>query len=186
MVHIIATIYKQMILQPEVQWSNVYSLNSANTVAALDNAEEIAGFEAAVMSETARVFRLHCVENVPGSDGAIRNVDIEGTQPVAEPTELLPMWNTVKVSFENVIGRPEIKYLKLPLYKDMIDGLEIAGSVYTQVVLGYAAPLAAYEFYVGPGLEVHTGYQVSRNIQMRQTDWHRRQRPGYKRGWVPV
>lgn len=187
MVLVLGTIYKRLVAQPEITWSNAYMFQAANTIAALDLAEDVAGHEAAVMGVTAEVFRIHAKSPTPGTIGAQRDVSIAGVQPVAQPDELLPMWNTVIVKFFNVAGRPEIKYLRLPLYKDMVTGLEITGSVLTTVSLDYATHLAGNEFYVGPNGEVHqNGFEVESVIQMRQTNWHRRTREGFVRGWVPV
>lgn len=186
MVLIQATTYKRLIADPEDHWTNVYMLEAANTVAALDLLEPLAQFEADIMGETAEVFKLHCGDLLPNTPGAVRYVNMPGLQPVATPGALLPQWNTMKVVFYNVVGRPEIKYLRLPGYLDMIDGQTWKTAVVTAVSLGYAGHLSNYEFYVGPTGEPHTGYDVSPIVQMRQTNWHRRGRPGFKRGWVPV
>lgn len=181
----VGTTHKQMIASPEIRWTNVYTLSSSNIVTALSDLGAIADREAIVMGETARVYKEHVIAQVGGS-GYQQDVDKPGIQTVANPTELLPLWNTVKVVFFNNQGRPEIKYIKLPLYKDMIDGVTIQNSVQTAVQLDYAEDLVGMAAYVGPNGETHVGALVHDVIQMRQTDWHRRQRVGYKRGWVPV
>jgi hypothetical protein len=38
----------------------------------------------------------------------------------------------------------------------------------------------------GPNGEPLITAEVQTAIQMRQIGWHRRVRPGFKRGWVPV
>jgi len=179
------TTTKQLIAQPDIQWTNVYTLSDSNIVTAMATLDTIADKEAIVMGETARVFKQHVIAQVGGS-GYQQDVDKPGIQTVANPDELLPLWNTVKVVFFNNVGRPEVKYLKLPLYKDMIDGITIQNAVQTAVQLDYAAQLVGIANYTGPNGEAHTGALVHDVIQMRQTDWHRRQRVGYKRGWVPV
>lgn len=187
MVLVLGTSYKRLVAQPEITWSNAYMFQAANTIACLDLLEDVAGHEAAVMGETAEVYRLHCKTPAPGTIGAIRDVSIAGVQPVADPDTMLPMWNTVIVKFFNVAGRPELKYLRLPLYIDMIEGQTINNATLTTVSLDYATHLAGNEFYVGPDGEPHqNGFEVESVIQMRQTNWHRRTRPGFKRGWVPV
>lgn len=186
MVLVQGTIFKRMIDDPEDHWTNVYAIEAANTVAALDNLAEIAAWEADIMGETAEVYRLYAVTPTPGSTGAIRDVTLQGLQPVTTPGELLPQWNTVLVKFFNVAGKPELKYLRLPLYLDMINGQTIKTAVLTTVLTGYASHLEEYEFYVGPTGEPHVGSQVVSVVQMRQTNWHRRSREGFKRGWVAV
>lgn len=181
----VGTSYKQMVDSPEEVWSNVYTLDSSNIVTAMGNLDDISDREANVMGETARVFRLHVIAQVGGT-GIIQSVDKVGVQPVADPATLLPLWNVVKVTFTSDQGRPEIKYLRLPLYADMVEGLNISNAVQTTVQLDYAAQLIGIPQYTGPNGEEHTGATVQNAIQMRQTNWHRRTRPGFKRGWVPV
>lgn len=179
------TVSKRMILSPEEKWTNVYTINAPNPIDVLDIGEGIADFEAGVMGETAEVFRLDA--RFPGvSTGASREFIRPGLQTVADPDTRLPQWNTVKVTFTNAVGRPEIKYLRLPLYIDMVDGQTIKTAVQTSVQLGYTGPVNDVPEFVGPSGEVHTGGSTASLIQMRQTDWHRRTRVGFKRGWVPV
>jgi hypothetical protein len=179
------TTYKRLIADPEDHWTNVYTVESANAITALDNGETIAGLEADVMGETAEVFRISAI-NVLGGEGVQREVTLPGLQDVPNPEQLMPQWNVVKVTFASLAGRPEIKYLRLPLYMFMVEGQQLLNGTQTNVQLGYAGPLADLPFYVGPNGEAHTGATVSNNIQMRQTNWHRRTRPGFIRGWVPV
>lgn len=179
------TIYKRMVANPEDTWTNVYMVEGSNAVAALDTGEGIADLEAIIMGETAEVFKLDA-RSALGGLGVQRPYNAVGQQTVADPDTILPMWNVVKVTFANVAGRPEIKYLRLPLYTDMIDGINVQGSVRTAIQLDYVGPLVGMVEYVGPNGEVHTEGSVATLIQMRQTGWHRRTRPGFIRGWVPV
>lgn len=181
----VGTTHKQLLATPDEQWTNVYTISSSNIVTALSDLDAIAVKEAEVMGETARVFKTHVIAKVGGT-GYQHDVDMVGLQPVADPDTLLPMWNTVLCRFTSDQGRPEIKYLKLPLYIDMIDGVNIKNSVQTSVQLGFVQDLVGMAAYTGPNGETHTGGFCSDVIQMRQVDWHRRQRPGFKRGWVPV
>lgn len=185
MVLVIGTSYKQLIASPDIQWTNVYMLNSANILAAMANLQDISNAEAQVMGETARVYKLHCIAK-EGGFGVQEEVDKPGVQNVADPDTMLPLWNCVKCTFFSATGRPEIKYLKLPLYIDMIEGVNINNAVQTAVQLDYTGHLVSIPQYVGPNGETHIAGSTSQVIQMRQTDWHRRFRPGFRRGWVPV
>lgn len=179
-------IRKRIILSPDVQWTNTYWINSSNPVTALADLEQVAQLEQAVMGETAEVYRI----GIPGPGGGIvgpyEDMNLVGLQTVADPDTLLPLWNVARVTLISVGSRPEIKYLKLPLYTDMVNGQQLALAVVTSLTTDYATPLLGLGFVCGPNGEPHTSFDVQNLIQMRQTGWHRRSRPGFVRGWVPV
>jgi hypothetical protein len=100
--------------------------------------------------------------------------------------EYLPLWNCVRVDFiDSATGRPERKYYRVPLQKKDITGLILESTLYSTVNVACASIMALTN-YVGPSGEGHSSQVVSSLVQMRQTGWHRRKRPGFVRGYVPV
>lgn len=179
-----ATIHKRLILAPQVQWSNVYMLDTSNAVTAGDNAEAIAAFEADAMYNVAQVFRVSTRPKL-GGVGQSRDVSLTGVLVAPSPDDFLPLWNVVLVTFGDALGRPEKKYFRAPLHEASVDGSSLTPGFRTSVETAYAAPLATYPFYVGPNGEAITSHTVSTRVQMRQVSWSRRSRPGFHRGYVP-
>lgn len=179
------TVYSRLVDDPTGEfWTNVYVVDSSNTVTALDDMETIAGFHADVMYDLAEVYKVSARQYPLGGAGLQRDLALAGAvTPVSGV--LLPQWNVAKVTFTSLGGRPEVKYLRLPLLVESISGQNLTNGVITSLTLSYASPLEAFAPYVGPSGEAHTGSSVQSRIQMRQTDWSRRFRPGFHRGWVP-
>jgi hypothetical protein len=90
------------------------------------------------------------------------------------------------VDFPDVgVGRPERKYYRVGLRKDMVTGLVLESSYYDNVV-AHVSEIAGIVNYVGPSGEQHDLFVVDSLVAMRQRGWHRRRRPGFVRGYVPV
>lgn len=98
---------------------------------------------------------------------------------------ILPLFNTVRVTFTNALGRPEIKYIRGGYNAANIGSGAWDGDLITAIQDDYADVLLGNLEYVGPSGEAHTGVIVQTAVQMRQLGWNRRVRPGYHRGWVP-
>jgi len=180
-------VHKRMTSEFTGEWSNVYTVNTAGAEQAADTGVDIAGFEMQVSYDVVEVYKIS-VSPAPGTTpgGAIRFVSIPGVQTGADASNILPMWNTVLVTFGNLGGRPERKYLRLPLTEGDVVGRNLEPGARSLVSLSYAAQLATISEYVGPNGEGHTDGTVAVPVQMRQTDWNRRARPGFRRGWVPI
>jgi hypothetical protein len=178
------TIFKRLDALDEPQWTNVYNVDALGTNTALDAAEGIAGLEMAVTASPVHVYRVTAKPSA-GGDTAIRAVDIQG-EVVVDPVNLVPFFNTVRVIFTDSVERSESKYLRAVISEANVEGFNISNELQTFVDENYAQPMLSVLGFRGPHGEVIAAARVQKLIQMRQVGWHRRTRPGYKRGWVPV
>lgn len=177
------TSYKRLVTEPTVTWSNVYTFDAAGLVTAKDLAIALVTTEQAVHTEDVQFFMQNVRSLVDSSSNAkITSTDLGLLG--SDPTIMLPLWNVARIDFLDASGRPEIKYLRMPLQEDMVTGSLIDGGTVATLTDDYATALLAEDSYVGPSGEAHVGFVVHNAVQMRQTSWHRRGRPGYHRGWV--
>ena len=97
----------------------------------------------------------------------------------------VPLFNTIRATFFNALGRPEQKYLRLGANADNLENGQWSGEFKDFVDENYTQVLVGNLEYVGPNGEAHTGATTHQPVQMRQLSWGRRTRPGFHRGWVP-
>lgn len=167
-------------------WRNVYVIDAADYDTALAVGDVIAENEMTFHTEDVHVSEIvaHAYTEPARRVGKLLAVDRTGAMPFDD--EYLPLWNTVRVDFiDSATGRPERKYYRPPLQKKDINGLVIDTGFHANV--GVAANnILSLTNYVGPSGEGHNSVTVLPLVQMRQTGWHRRTRPGFVRGYVPV
>lgn len=180
------TIHKRLIGDDDAGWSNVYLIEAVGADLAMGFLNSIRELEKAVTFDVVEFYYnvIHR-QDVGGETLVDRDVST-GELHLEFPGGFMPLFNCVRVDFYSEFGRPEVKYLRTPLAHSDVTGTNLSGSTYDRFNDNYLEPLTSFSAYVGPGGEVHTGGVVHQAIQMRQTNWHRRSRPGYKRGWVPV
>lgn len=175
----------QLIASAETQWSNIYHVTTANPATALTDLEAIANIQADVMYSLARVFRIGIRgSNTPGANGLFETVNIPGSvTPVG--SDVLPLWNVAVIEF-NVLGyRPTLKYLKLPLLEESVNGSVLTNGVLTSLSTAFISPLLGQPNFTNNHGLTFTDGAARASVGMRQTDWNRRFRPGFHRGWVP-
>lgn len=178
------TSFKRLVTQPDVTWSNVYTFDAAGLVTATDLALALVTTEQAVHTADVQ-FYLTGIRSLVDSGVSTKITSTDIGLLGSDPSIMLPLWNVVRVDFLDASGRPEIKYLRVPLQEDTVDGTLVDGGLVATITDDYATPLLAEDSYVGPSGEAHTGFVVHNLVQMRQQRWHRRARPGFHRGWVP-
>lgn len=168
------------------KWINAYDIQVFNLDEAQSSAVLFRDAEVAVSTDEVH-FDLITLQNIAVKLDR-RRISFPGTGALAV-TGLggrLPLFLTVRVDFPDAVKRPERKYLRLGSqrnhlelgrwsteYKDFVD------ANYSTVVFGELT-------FVGPGGERPTTYITQQEVQNRQLGWHRRHRPGFKRGWVPA
>lgn len=179
-----ATITKRSTLFEEI-WSNVYEINAFDAFNALEICQNIQTLEANVSYDTVQFIKTHVMDE--GDHARTRTASstlIFGALPSTGLGGPLPLFNCVRVTFLNLEGKPEQKYLRLGANKANLADGRWSGELVTYVKENYADPLAEMAEYVGPGNEAHLSGSVSNLVQNRQLGWKRRGRPGFKRGWV--
>jgi hypothetical protein len=170
----------------EREWRNIYTVEADSYDSALAVGDIIAAHEMGFHHTTIGVVRIlaHLVTEPPRRTG--KELGTSRTGLWTSTADGLPLWNVVRVDFPDVgVGRPERKYYRVGLRKDMITGLVLESSYYDNVV-AHVSEIAGITNYVGPSGEQHNLFVVDSLVAMRQRGWHRRRRPGFVRGYVPV
>lgn len=168
------------------KWSNVYYVQAGDASGAVAVGVIVLNAEMAVSYQPI-IGRTVTAVNVANKD------DKDKSNPNAEaeldPTGLggyLPLFNTTRVVFLDEVKRPESKYLRTGATPDNIGAGEWSTEYVDFVNTNYADVLDALTSLRGPNNEeLGDGFTIA-SIQNRQLGWHRRTRPGFKRGWVPV
>lgn len=182
------TIFKQFTFggQPGPIWSNSYNISAPTLADAAATTTTLRLLEQAVSYSDVHFLYNVTRENV--LHGASRR-DVVDTNGSLDPTGLggpLPLFCTVLVTFSDNVKKPEQKYLRLGANESNLT-LGVWDAEFTAFIkTNYADQVIATLPYVGPSGEHPTVARVHTPVQNRQLGWHRRGRPGFKRGWVPV
>ena len=182
------TIYKEFNGAPFLgeRWSNVYWVNAIDVSAALSVGVILAGHEMAVSYTPIRVTSVNVVDPGNPADRGSQAMALDGD---LDPTGLggaLPLFNTIRVRFTGTIQKPEQKYLRLGANTANIGSGTWDSEFVTFVQTNYADEVAGMISVTGPdGDDIVSGVALA-PVQNRQLSWHRRTRPGFRRGWVAV
>lgn len=179
-----ATIYKRLDGLNFEQWVNVYHLEALGPNSALDAAQSVADLEQKVYSEHVTIYRLS-VQPAEGGSTALRSLGLVGLV-TGDINNLVPLFNTIRVVLGDEFERTESKYLRCCIYEANVAGFNLSTELRDFVQTEYATALLGILGLRGPNGEAILTATVQQQIQMRQLGWHRRARPGFKRGWVPV
>lgn len=182
--------YRGTIHQHSTLWnrnfSNVYLIEESSALEALDVLNAIVTHQAAVTYDTIE-FPLNHVINIADKDDARSGFDNgTGALSVTGLGGPLPLFCTCRVVFRSLAGKPEQKYLRLGANEANLTLGQWDGEFVDYVSENYATPLLSQSQYVGPGGEAHVSFVVETAVQNRQLGWHRKTKPGFKRGWVPA
>lgn len=166
------------------KWNNVYHLNESSLLSAILHAPTIVDLEKTIYPDNVTITRWAVHNPAVRGEGQSDAVSVAGTRSTGTPATQLPLFVAVLFKFLVAVGRPSLKYLRLPL-----DESEITNGVVDQTVLdaistGWAAPLVADGAITDESGNALTGYGFNHNAVSRQLGWHRRTRPGFHRGWV--
>jgi hypothetical protein len=180
------TIYQDIPEVPTIKpWTNVYYVDTATKDLAAAAGEAIWGIQKGVAKDYVRGFRA--VAQSPSSLGSSPSV-IDFNTPGEVPGDLalrLPLFNTVRVRLTDGINRPSQKYLRLPLEEGDIENGTLTGALTDLIASDYSAQLMAFApLRTDDGVHP-TSITGMPDVQMRQTNWKRRTREGFHRGWVP-
>jgi len=166
-------------------WTNVYYVDTATKDLAAAAGEAIAGIQKGVTKDYVTFFRS--VAQSPSSLGSSPSVlDYDSVGEIAgDLSTRLPLFNAVRVRLVDGINRPGQKYLRLPLEEGDIEDGTLTAALQDLITDDYCAQLLAFSpLRTDDGVHP-TSIQLVPAVQMRQTDWKRRTRAGFHRGWVP-
>jgi hypothetical protein len=178
------TLYQRLTALNGEQWTNSFWVNQLGPSSALDSGESLA---VALMSQSIQaceVWRLAARENGVG-EAAVRSITEQGTRDV-DPVNMIPFFNTVRMVLNDTEGRNQSHYLRGYLAEANVEGFNVSGELRTAMETDVLGGVLGVLGLRGPNGESITGGTIQSAIQMRQIGWHRRTRPGFKRGWVPV
>lgn len=169
---------------PPESWTNTFHFDALGPNTALD-AASLAADTLMIQSIAEVEVYLLTAQEVGGGDVARRAYQSSG-QRSGLAANLIPMFNTVRMTLTDDVGRNQQHYLRGYILEINVQGYQISGELRTDIQEDVANVIIGILGFCGPNGENITGAIVQQVIQMRQTGWHRRTRPGFKRGWVPV
>jgi hypothetical protein len=169
-----------------IVWRNVYIIDQIDGPNALSDLNAFATAEMAVSYTPVSVTRLHVVNLADKTDAFSSSPGSSGALPTTGLGGPVPLFNTIRIVLTDDSGRPEQKYLRLAANVANVENGVWSGEFVTYVQENYADFLPTLGSLRGPTGDLVTAATALAPIQMRQLGWHRRVRPGFKRGWVPV
>jgi len=181
------TLFKRLIdLDAEGGWTNVYHVDAATAEDALDHAESIIQIERLVHWDIVGYYRFSAKQPDPlSAAGQSRTVTDTGARD-ATGENFIPLFCTARVILDDLENRPDQKYLRLPIMEsEQAAGFLEPGTV-TILQDDYIAGLVALPWIRSSSDSSYVGGTVELAVNIRQRNWKRRARPGFKRGWVPV
>lgn len=179
------TIYKSTNLGQQ-KWQNVYTIDALDSFNALEILGNVKVAEEAVHYNTVFFYRMHVVNKANKADVRTSALVEFGALDPAGLGGPLPLFNTVRVLFGDNVKRPESKYLRIPGNEANLTNGAWDGEFVDFIQTNYADVVRGIIGVVGPSGEPFLTASVQQAVQNRQLGWHRRTRPGFKRGWVPV
>lgn len=170
----------------QTRWRNVYHLNTPTINDAFSIADNIVSAEAAFHSTN--VTFLQKIISDPTK--VERRMSFDYTATHGDRTAsgaVIPDWNVIGVLFvPQGNPRPERKYYRVQLGEGDIIGSSIETALVTTVQDVLDGLISVVIALCAPNGDSTAGAVVNPLVQMRQLNWHRRSRPGFKRGYVPV
>lgn len=179
------TIYKVLNGATGEQWTNVYNVNTFGPNAAAAIGDTIQGYERAVTWDFVTFPKISAQLATGGPSVTVATPGRVGALP-GDVANAIPLFNTARVTLSDGINRPELKYLRGVFQEANVAGFNMTNESYNSIRDDYANNLPGIPGLCGPSGEPIVAATVQLAIQMRQLGWHRRTRPGMKRGWVPV
>lgn len=170
----------------QVTWRNVYHLNTPTINDAFSVADNIISAEAAFHS-TNVTFRQKIVSDPTKVERRL-TFDFTATHGdrVASGA-IIPDWNVMDVVFGPASNhRPERKYYRIQLGEGDIVGSAIDTTIVSDAQAVLDTLVSTVIALCAPNGDSIVGSVVNPLVSMRQLNWHRRSRPGFKRGWVPA
>lgn len=177
--------FRDSLLLGDQEYSFNAHVTGASTSIAWGNAEAIAAAFLETVMPTTVFLTLISVSNPDVVNGTL--VIPQNSPGEREATgDPLPGWNATRLQLAGALGeRLHTFFPRVGLTE-----VDVAGQTLTTTMQTAMADLVTGILTPGTLCDkdgaVFTYGAASARVQMRQMGWHRRHRPGYKRGWVPV
>lgn len=166
-------------------FSNVYHINEASMAGAALAAPELVTLEKALYPDNVHIIRYSVSDPAAPRTGFSKSVFEAGNRSVGAVATQLPPFNTVLARLQVATGRPSLMHLRVIIDESEIDSGSITAALLTQIETNWATPLVGLGYVADESGHAVTAVVVDSPVKSRQLGWHRRKRPGFKRGWVP-
>lgn len=137
-----------------------------------------------ILATTVYVDRVSIHNSDVPNGNQSRIVSIAGTRAVTG--DPLPGWNVAKVQgsiFDG--GRPSTWHFRIGLTEDDVAG-QVLGAGVLSALTSFGTALVALTGLCDKDGFGYSSFTHSDLVALRQFEWRRRHRPGFKRGWIPV
>lgn len=128
-------------------WTNVYYAD-ATSVSATTTALAIVAAERAILGSGILVTKYRIDDNTENTDEYVTGVVNQFGQRDFSASQLIPLFNVVRVDFEAGSGRPSRKYIRGALVESYINFNTIESAQVSYIQTNYADVLAALAGYV--------------------------------------
>jgi len=167
-------------------WCNTYHVSAADEDDALSIMEDVAAMEKAIHWSDVFFTRIAVRQDSPLA-GSGRQLALTGTgDRDATGEQFLPSFCTVRIVLTDGVNRPDQRYFRLRINENENESGLLSSTLITFLEVNFIATFIALSGVVSSSHVPYTGGTVVPQVQNRQRGWHRRTRPGFKRGWVPV
>lgn len=182
------TIVKHLDDGPYAQqnWSNVYHVNAASSLEADLAATGIVDLEKTLYPDNVHIVRYSYADPAVPNSSSSKGIFEAGSRAIGAVATQLPPFNTVMVQLANNEGRPSIMHLRPILDEADVDSGAITTDCFNALQTGWAGPLLARGDVTDESGNLITAVLINLPLKSRQLGWHRRTRPGFRRGWVAV
>lgn len=164
---------------------NFHVASATSSDDAWDKAAAIAGNYLDVLCPATIELVSVSIDNPAAVNGVqTRAVGTHGVRVVTG--DPLPGWNVASFQASTSIGlRAHTWFMRMGLTEGDVDG-QVLSTATQGVITDFLTALEALNSFVDKDGELFTIFNTNPNVRMRQMGWHRRTRPGFKRGWVAV
>lgn len=178
-------IFKQFIEgDRQAVWTNVYDVTAASLGDASDAAGPIISAEQPLYYDNITIVRAVTRHAGTGTPGFIATPTNTVGSRGSAPNELVPSWNCGRVDFTTDDDtRPARKYIRNILTEGDFEG-EVLEAGIVGLLQTYGDEIITVDGVTTPGGGTLSAAVVIPFVQMRQTSWSRRARPGFHRGYI--
>lgn len=169
-----------------LNFSNVYHINATDMVEIALRAPEMVTLEKTLYPDNVHIVRYSVSDPAAPRTGYSKSVFEGGSRSVGAVATQLPPWNTVLARLNVASGRASLMHLRPIIDESEIDSGSISATLLGDINDNWATPLVALGYVTDESGQPITSIVIDSPVRSRQMGWHRRTRPGFKRGWVPV
>lgn len=164
---------------------NFHVTTESNSDQAWELANEVAEvYQGLLNPPNVTIYRVSILNKNVVNGVQNRNVSLVGARTVTG--DPLPAWNVARIQSSVLEGsRVHTWFLRMGLTEDDVTGQTLSSDV-QDAISGFFTGLNTVGAFCDKDGGLFVDWLQDEFVHMRQMGWHRRVRPGFKRGWVPV